>query len=1229
MKFKHFLAFLAFAMGMGSCTNDLVDETTPLMGNCDVITVSMDDADTRTAMNGTNVVWSANDAIGIFTGTINNQYSLKSGEGETSAEFQSAGLVVVSSGTLKEVAYFPYVNTAAWDGSNLTTTLPATYEYAEGTNNNAIMAALMSEDEQSSISFKNAGALYAITVENIPAGYSNAVMTYLGADDKVGIAGAATITFDANGNPTVAVADAADVASAQKTITITFTAADAPTTKTFYFPMPIKGTNGYANKLQFSLQGNGKELITAPVFTKEPERSKLYSATLKLDAVSGGIVTEAVDVPAANDAIKDATSVAVQEVAASDELVIPTKPTESAIVPHTIDLSAAELPEGEVKVTVKTEGEASTETVKEVTVVLPEGTDASKLIIDAPGTTVTIQAVDGTVLDTIEATTADNTLIIGEGVIVENLKITKGNVRLSGNVSNIETSVPATITLDANIILTAPMVFKGTATLDLNGYTISQEKAQDAAYNMIANKGNLTIKSSQAGGAISYADIAELTAAVNYVSNTIHNADGATLTIEDGVSVNNNSAAAIATYGYPHPIDNYGELVINGGTISNNANYSSIRIWCTTDDNTNVTINSGTLNGCIDLHNVNANANKATLTINGGTFNADTYTKSAVRLLGFGADVDELNAVINGGTFNGKIKLNNYVGGTFNSKVFSVVGGTFSDASAFEFLAANANVKVGADMNLEDIAITIPKNSKVELDLNGKTISGVSTSATTSKLIDVAAGAELTLKNGTITYAATTPDTNWGGEGQPAFPGYANNTIKNSGTLLVDNVTIVNKTQRGGASYVIDCYNGSSLTIDGENTLVEQEGGDIAIRMFNASASNAIDVTINNGTVKGHRAVWVQLAGSATAVAPTMNLTVKGGTLESIDESYNQAIYSYSYGNDMKNVNIDVQGGIFNGDIALTGGSNKTNIETLTISNATFNGIDGAYSYGEDAKAAAAITIKSAKFPSLYPMTYMDATDKGNVEITLADNLELTNPVTFPAGSTFTLDLNGKTISQELECAASYSMITNKGDLTIKGNGTISFKDLSNGGGDVWGSYVITNNGNLVIENGTLKHFGSADGDHDTNLPIQNYQGKVTINGGTISSVDFRSLRDYTAGGEIIINGGKFEGQVWMQGLGNGSSSLTINGGEFEPVSGYDGSSVYITNGTNTVNVSITGGTFNTKIGAANAEKDGVKGCITGGTFTESAKSNTNAALLNEGYEFKEGTDGNFTVVAK
>ena len=236
-----------------------------------------------------------------------------------------------------------------------------------------------------------------------------------------------------------------------------------------------------------------------------------------------------------------------------------------------------------------------------------------------------------------------------------------------------------------------------------------------------------------------------------------------------------------------------------------------------------------------------------------------------------------------------------------------------------------------------------------------------------------------------------------------------------------------------------------------------------------------------------------------------------------------------------------------------------------------------------------------------------------------------------PAGKSVVLDLNGKRIYQAKECTDSYSMILNNGNLTITGNGTIEFTNTATGGSSSWGTYTIENRGDaavLTIDNATILHNGCENGEveHDTNIAIQNYQGKVVVNEGTISSPQFRSLRDFTAGGEIIINGGTFLGQVWMQGLGNGSSSLTINGGNFSPVAGYDGSSVYITNSGNVVNVAVNGGMFNTKIGCYDATKEGAKGCITGGTFTTAAKEGTNTALLANGYVFVEGENGTYTV---
>ena len=283
--------------------------------------------------------------------------------------------------------------------------------------------------------------------------------------------------------------------------------------------------------------------------------------------------------------------------------------------------------------------------------------------------------------------------------------------------------------------------------------------------------------------------------------------------------------------------------------------------------------------------------------------------------------------------------------------------------------ADNQTITLVGDVVL-DTPLLVAQGNSVTIDLNGKTIYQTATSASESHLIAVKSGGSLTIQNGTLSFAATTPDTQWGGEGQPPYPGYANNTITNQGTLVLENTTVENKTSKGGASYVIDNYAGANLIIN-EGTVLTQSGGDIAIRMFNGG-SGAINVTINGGTISGYRAVWIQLASNTTSVAPIMNLTVNGGTLTSIDQTYNQAVYSYSYGNDMQNVHINVTGGTFNGDIALTGGANKTNLETLNISGGLFNGQWGFYSYGEDAKALDAITVTGGTFMT-DPSSYLDA----------------------------------------------------------------------------------------------------------------------------------------------------------------------------------------------------------------------------------------------------------------
>ena len=310
------------------------------------------------------------------------------------------------------------------------------------------------------------------------------------------------------------------------------------------------------------------------------------------------------------------------------------------------------------------------------------------------------------------------------------------------------------------------------------------------------------------------------------------------------------------------------------------------------------------------------------------------------------------------------------------------------------------------------------------------------------------------------------------------------------------------------------------------------------------------------------------------------------------------------------------------GDVLTEGGNVSVKIENELGQKETINYVDNAESLQE--------IINNSEEGKSVNITLGDDIDLGALAGILSTRAEKQYGLEVPAGKSVVLDLNGCTISQTKECTANYAMIVNKGNLTITDNsvaknGSISFKDT--GAGDPtfgWGSYTLRNEGTLVVENGTIKHLGEQNpGNGQPNVhmycAIFQYSGKSTINGGVISTPTYRSVRLWS--GDMTINGGEFEGQLWLQAVNN-NSNLTINGGTFAP-RGNDGSSVFVTNDTYTVNFAVNGGHFTTKIGMSKPF-----GCITGGTFTTAAKENTAAALINDDYAWVEA-EGLWTLARK
>jgi len=426
--------------------------------------------------------------------------------------------------------------------------------------------------------------------------------------------------------------------------------------------------------------------------------------------------------------------------------------------------------------------------------------------------------------------------------------------------------------------------------------------------------------------------------------------------------------------------------------------------------------------------------------------------------------------------------------------------------TADEFAAAFVNenldmIKLGADIELSAPvtragsapALTLSADKTFVIDLSGFTLSYTSEAAGDSMIQN---NGDLTIKNGDVVYTyAGEPDSSYS---------KGNYAIVNSGSLTVDaNISIDVEGYEGEkfphALYTIQ--NAGALVVNGG--LISNDHN-VAIRNWVGSETKSSDITLNDGEIKGLRAIWNQLPSSNANLAPLANITVKGGKLTgtAIDGTKDSgsvlAIYSYNYGNKLDNVQINIEGGVITGDIALTGGSNKTQVEKVTITGGEFYGVNGdVYSYAADDVAAQAITLKGGEFSSLVPMAYLNSADE---VVTLADDMTIESASDEYVYMTFkgvgTLDLNQKTITvTSSSTGKNYNFIdvNAKGaDLTVK-NGTINYTHVGTNMG--WSNstnvFDVTAGGVLNIVDAEINNLGGSDMGFVAHL---NNWGEVTLN---------------------------------------------------------------------------------------------------------------------------------------
>ena len=273
--------------------------------------------------------------------------------------------------------------------------------------------------------------------------------------------------------------------------------------------------------------------------------------------------------------------------------------------------------------------------------------------------------------------------------------------------------------------------------------------------------------------------------------------------------------------------------------------------------------------------------------------------------------------------------------------------------------------------------------------------------------------------------------------------------------------------------------------------------------------------------------------------------------------------------------------------------------------------------------------------------TTLKAAVANDGEVTLGDNI--TASITIPADKTVTLNLNGKTLTNETGKDTIY--VEMGGTLIINGTGTVD--NVSHV------CAAIFNNGTVILNGGTYtrseeKGTGNPNNDHGNSWYTICNHGVMTVNAGatvknkgTFSSVFENGYYSYTEKSERVGH---------VEGTNNAAPKLTINGGTFEggkiTIKNDDGGILEINNGTFTnawnrvvynVNVAtINGGSFScptTNEIAVDSNKlnDNVnKGVmtITGGTF-DGKVTQSNGTFTVSGGTFKKGVDKSYIVDGK
>lgn len=885
-----FSAVALLALAFLSCNKS---ELEPTQETVYTIKATIDNYGTKSAMNGNTVTWVLNEEVALFK---NDGTKIKATVTEVNGVEATLAL---ETGTADGVvaALYPYNDAASYANNIITTSLDTEHTWAEGENNKAPMAALVTD--VNNISFKNAGALIALTVNNIPAGYNS-----ISLSSGIGINGTTEISFNNNGIPSATVT--AD-ANANKKTAINFTATKIATNKVFYFPIGATETNTGIT-IELSNGTTTQKLLDNHAMSKAVRNTRYYK-TINFDAL--GLLPTQTSSDDINTEISSGNTNFILD--ASDNSVEITTET-------TADVQIAVTSSGN---TFTLEGEGPKGKVN-----LSTPAETQVLTLDVPNATVELKPDAGVAtFEAITATTAENTLIIPAGVTVNNLTVNGGNVRVLGKILSITNGkqngkvtiykesgadIPADLATDKFDVITPKAEVNVTNVEDLNS-AISDATVNDVitlgadltmSEILVINK-NITLDgnghklTSSAGRAINVSGVENAT-----IKNLVIQANG-----ERGINVIQGSKNI--------KIENVSITALNYAiNVASSAPESNITISKSNLSGLN-TINIGGANTKLAVTDSHITCNDKNDTDNYGaiSINADG-TGSNVIVEKCILDIKDDSYAGNIISSNSKISFTNT---TCNKEIVIGEGvclieyGNYAYSfetiyDAIEYAKAGETVKLVKDITTSDI-ITI--NKAITIDLNSKTVT-----ANCKKAFEVYADA--TIKNGTINSLSRCVDTrtnvNLNLENVNLSADKYHSTYKNPQPLTIGGsthgtiVTLTNVNIDAGQtgyciiSFVQTDLDATNCTLTGYSAYYAKGGSEGSTFDFNncsltgdctnndvagnsfaviAIQSSSVTVNVNGGSViaKGNNMYAIGI-GSTTVTGLTSNaITVKEATI--------------------------------------------------------------------------------------------------------------------------------------------------------------------------------------------------------------------------------------------------------------------------------------------------------------------------------------------------------------